>query len=340
MARQNYEFTSESVSEGHPDKVCDRISDEIVDLFFRVGAKAGIDPYRIRVACETLATTNRVVIAGEVRGPAIGPEAIERHGAPGDPGHRLRTGRLPLARRQDRGPAACAVGRHRPGRRRRRQQGRGRGRPGHHVRLRLPRDAGAHAGAALLRAQDSARDLATPAPPAPKRRSGPTPRARSRCAIGTASRSRRPQIVVSHQHLVESLTSEDVARSRAPVRERRAAGRLDHAQDRLAHQPDRQVLHRRPGWRLRPDRAQDHRRHLWRRGAARRRRLLGQGSDQGRPLGRLCGALSRQERRRRRSRRPLHAPALLRDRRRRAAVDLRRPARHRQGSTRASSKKR
>ena len=71
MARQNYQFTSESVSEGHPDKVCDRISDEIVDLFFREGAKAGLDPYQIRVACETLATTNRVVIAGEVRGPRM-----------------------------------------------------------------------------------------------------------------------------------------------------------------------------------------------------------------------------------------------------------------------------
>jgi S-adenosylmethionine synthetase len=77
MARENYLFTSESVAEGHPDKVCDRISDEIVDLFFREGAKAGIDPYQIRVAAETLATTNRVVIAGEVRGPLIPPEAIE-----------------------------------------------------------------------------------------------------------------------------------------------------------------------------------------------------------------------------------------------------------------------
>ncbi len=76
MARQSYLFTSESVSEGHPDKVCDRISDEIVDLFFAEGAKAGIDPYQIRVACETLATTNRVVIAGEVRGPKIGEEQI------------------------------------------------------------------------------------------------------------------------------------------------------------------------------------------------------------------------------------------------------------------------
>ena len=77
MARANYLFTSESVSEGHPDKVCDRISDEVVDLFFREGAMAGLDPYGIRVACETLATTNRVVIAGEVRGPAIDPSAIE-----------------------------------------------------------------------------------------------------------------------------------------------------------------------------------------------------------------------------------------------------------------------
>src|SRR3978361_1818319 len=75
--RASYLFTSESFSVGHPDKVCDRISDEIVDLFFREGEKAGLDPYQVRVACETLATTNRVVIAGEVRGPAIDPAVIE-----------------------------------------------------------------------------------------------------------------------------------------------------------------------------------------------------------------------------------------------------------------------
>ena len=48
--RASYLFTSESVSEGHPDKVCDRISDEIVDLFYREGPKAGIDPWAIRAA--------------------------------------------------------------------------------------------------------------------------------------------------------------------------------------------------------------------------------------------------------------------------------------------------
>jgi S-adenosylmethionine synthetase len=69
MARKNFVFTSESVSEGHPDKVCDRISDEIVDLYFRQALKEGMDPWKVRVACETMATTNKVVIAGEVRGP-------------------------------------------------------------------------------------------------------------------------------------------------------------------------------------------------------------------------------------------------------------------------------
>jgi len=69
VTRQNYLFTSESVSEGHPDKVCDRISDEIVDLVYREARKTGMDPRDVRVACETLATTNRVVIAGEVRIP-------------------------------------------------------------------------------------------------------------------------------------------------------------------------------------------------------------------------------------------------------------------------------
>ena len=69
MPRMDYLFTSESVSEGHPDKVCDRISDEIVDLVYREARKGGVDPWSVRIACETLATTNRVVIAGEVRLP-------------------------------------------------------------------------------------------------------------------------------------------------------------------------------------------------------------------------------------------------------------------------------
>jgi S-adenosylmethionine synthetase len=62
--KNNYLFTSESVSEGHPDKVCDRISDMVVDSYLSK------DPFS-RVACETLTTTNKVILAGEVRGPEI-----------------------------------------------------------------------------------------------------------------------------------------------------------------------------------------------------------------------------------------------------------------------------
>ncbi len=63
MTLVNFLFTSESVGEGHPDKVCDRISDAVVDVFLAA------DPLA-RVACETMATTNKVIIAGEVRGPS------------------------------------------------------------------------------------------------------------------------------------------------------------------------------------------------------------------------------------------------------------------------------
>jgi S-adenosylmethionine synthetase len=72
MARSNYLFTSESVSEGHPDKICDRISDAVLDHLLSA------DPFS-RVACETLATTNRVVIAGEIRSKGdTSPETIEQ----------------------------------------------------------------------------------------------------------------------------------------------------------------------------------------------------------------------------------------------------------------------
>src|SRR3954469_7454638 len=60
LSRSNYIFTSESVSEGHPDKVADRISDTVVDAFLSAEPEA-------RVACETLVTTNRIVLGGEVR---------------------------------------------------------------------------------------------------------------------------------------------------------------------------------------------------------------------------------------------------------------------------------
>ena len=69
MTENKYLFTSESVSEGHPDKVCDRISDMVVDSYLSK------DPFS-RVACETLTTTNKVVLAGEIRGPKIQKDEI------------------------------------------------------------------------------------------------------------------------------------------------------------------------------------------------------------------------------------------------------------------------
>ena len=69
MTQNKYLFTSESVSEGHPDKVCDRISDMVVDTYLSK------DPFS-RVACETLTTTNKVVLAGETRGPKIDKEDL------------------------------------------------------------------------------------------------------------------------------------------------------------------------------------------------------------------------------------------------------------------------
>ena len=69
MINNKYLFTSESVSEGHPDKVCDRISDMVVDSYLSK------DPVS-RVACETLTTTNKVVLAGEIRGPKIDKEDL------------------------------------------------------------------------------------------------------------------------------------------------------------------------------------------------------------------------------------------------------------------------
>ncbi len=70
MIRPSFIFTSESVSEGHPDKVADRISDTVVDAFLAA------DPYA-RVACETMVTTNRIILAGEVRGPEGVIESLE-----------------------------------------------------------------------------------------------------------------------------------------------------------------------------------------------------------------------------------------------------------------------
>ena len=164
LSDNEYLFTSESVTEGHPDKIADQISDGVLDAVMR-------DDPTGRVACETLVNTGLVVVSGE-----ISTDDLRRH--PGDrarddPQDRLRRRRPRLLRRLLRGHQRDrqAVARHRAGRRPRlrdahRPDRRGctrhrrRRRPGHDVRLRERRDAGAHAAADLARAQ---------ARPAPRR---------------------------------------------------------------------------------------------------------------------------------------------------------------------------
>ena len=211
MARLNYEFTSESVSEGHPDKVCDRISDEIVDLFFREGAIAGLDPYQIRVACETLATTNRVVIAGEVRGPNLSNEQIEATARQAikdigyeQKGFHWRDAKIEILLHAQSADIAQGVDATR-------QQGRGRRRSGHHVRLCLPRNARTDAGAALLRPQNPARDFAGASFGRRRETLGPDAKSQVTVRYQNGKPVEATQIVVSHQHLIEQLTSEEVA---------------------------------------------------------------------------------------------------------------------------------
>lgn len=168
--RANYLFTSESVAEGHPDKVCDRISDEIVDLVYREAAKTGVNPWGVRIACETLATTNRVVIAGEVRLPpslmkkdkdgkdvinpskfkAAARRAIKDIGYEQD-GFHWKKAKIDVLLHSQSADIAQGVDSASD------QQGdEGAGDQWHHVRLRLPRNAGPNAGPDLLFPQDPA----------------------------------------------------------------------------------------------------------------------------------------------------------------------------------------
>ena len=103
MSHRDYLFTSESVSEGHPDKVCDQISDAILDAFLANDVKLGIEDdshANTRLGCEILATTNKIVVAGECRGQeplmkqfngktVMNRELHHRDRAGRGPGHRL-----------------------------------------------------------------------------------------------------------------------------------------------------------------------------------------------------------------------------------------------------------
>ena len=211
MARLNYEFTSELVSEGHPDKVCDRISDEIVDLFFREGAKAGLDPYQIRVACETLATTNRVIVAGEVRGPNLPTEqivetvrqAVKDIGYEQD-GFHWRDAKIEVllhAQSADIAQGVDAAG----------NKDEGAGDQGIMFGYAC-RETPELMPAPLYYAHKILREISVARHAGAEKTLGPDAKSQVTVRYQNGKPVEATQIVVSHQHVVESLTSEDVAR--------------------------------------------------------------------------------------------------------------------------------
>ena len=312
-------FTSESVTEGHPDKICDQISDAILDAMLEQDPQA-------RVAVETMVTTGLVHVAGEVTTERVRRDPADR--ARGGPGDRLHLVGDRLRRRLLRhlGVDRAAVARHR----RRRGQGardpRGRGRPrparragrrrpGPDVRLRLRRHPDAAAAAHLARA---------PARRAPDARAqggdppGLRPDGKTQVTIGyDGDRAvRLDTVVLSTQHDPDVQLETTLRPGDRRARRRAGPGAARPGRDRLppAREPDRHVRRRRPAGRRRADRPQDHRRHLRRHRPPRRRRVLRQGPVEGRPLGRVRDALGGEERRRRRARPAVRGPGRLRDR--------------------------
>src|SRR5277367_882286 len=287
MARQNFQFTSESVSEGHPDKVCDRISDEIVDLYFREGARAGLDPYQIRVACETLATTNRVVIAGEVRGPKLDPAMIvdAARAAVKDIGYEQNGFHwqnadvevLLHAQSADIAQGVDASG----------NKDEGAGDQGIMFGYAC-RETPEYMPAPLYYAHEILRAISKARHSGAEKTLGPDAKSQVTVRYHNGKPVEATQIVVSHQHLVESLTSEDVAKLVRPYVE---------AALPVGWITAKTVWHINPTGKF----------------------FIG-GPDG------VCGALPRQERRRGRPGRSLHASAFLRHRGCASTVDLRQPA--------------
>ena len=290
MSRKNYLFTSESVSEGHPDKVCDQISDAIVDLYL------GADPHS-RVALETLATTNKVVLAGEVRGPSsIGPEnlietarqVIKDIGYE-QAGFDWRKADIECyvhSQSADIAQGVDAAG----------NKDEGAGDQGIMFGYAC-RETEGYMPAPIYYAHQILFEMSRLRHSGELPELGPDAKSQVTLYYENGKPVRATSVVVSTQH-GEDVEPGARARDRRQHRLRGSAQGLDVPEGRFLRQSDRTLRRRRPGWRRRPDRPQDHRGHLRRRGSPRRRRVFGQGPDEGGPLGRLRRALCRQERRR------------------------------------------
>src|ERR1700743_1609548 len=287
MPRQNYLFTSESVSEGHPDKVSDRISDEVVDLFFREGPKVGLSEWDIRAACETLCTTNRVVIAGETRGPKrigaaevekIARKAIKDIGYEQEGFHWKNAQVEVLLHAQS---AHIAQGVDASG-----NKDEGAGDQGIMFGYAC-RETPALMPAPLYYSHKILKLLADARHAGKEKTLLPDAKSQVTLRYAGGKPVEATQIVLSTQHAHESQTSQDIRKIVEPyIRE---ALPKEWINDKTVWHinPTGSFVIGGPCRRLRPHRPQDHRRHLRRRGAPWRRRFQRQGFHQGGPFGRL-----------------------------------------------------